>query len=298
MTSTFHAAVVQAATVWGPASREENLANAYHYAKEAADRGARIACFPETFPGEWRMPVTWVPLVELRAIAREVGIYLVGGYAEPLDSDGVRCYNALALVGPDGAEVGVYRRTTPAHAPWIYKGGDYWDFDWVPADELPVFETELGVIGLLVCSEVYAPELARILALKGAELIFIPAGLLGSTTSLVPTWRTLVWARAIENLAYTAVCSNVVSEDEQGLAMICSPEEVLLESRETGVHVAPVDIERVRWLRQEQDRLVDEPEPWRAKPGALRDWRRQAVLDAHPILTQGAEEAEAALRTG
>lgn len=232
------------------------------------------------------MPVTWTPLAELREIAREIGIYLVGGYTEPLDSEGCRCYNALALIAPDGTEVGVYRRTTPAHAPWIYKGGSYWDFDWVPADRLPVFETDLGKIGLLICSEVYAPELARILALEGAELIFMPAGLMGSTTSLVETWRTLVWARAIENLVYTAVCSNVTEKGEQGLAMICSPEEILLESRDEGVHLAQIELERVRWLRHEQDRLVDEPEPWRTKPGVLRDWRRQAVLDANPILVR------------
>jgi predicted amidohydrolase len=284
---TFDIAVVQAATAFGDRSREENIASAYRYAEEAARRGAAIACFPETFPGAWRMPVTWTPLGALREIAREAGIYIVGGYAEPLRTDeSSRCYNTLALIGPDGKDVGFYRRTTPAHAPWIYKGGDYWDFDWVPASGLPIFETDLGKIGLLICSEVYAPELARILALKGAELIFIPAGLMPSTTRLFDTWRTLTWARAIENLAYTAICSNITSRGEQGLAMICSPEGIVLESREEGVHIGPVDLARVQWLREEQDRLTDDPEPWGAKPGALRDWRRQAVLAANPVLTQ------------
>jgi predicted amidohydrolase len=276
-------AVVQTATVFGRQARTENLANAYQYALEAAKRGADIVCFPETYPGPWRAPVTWDPLAELSSIARDAGVYLVGGYVEPLDADGWRCFNNLALFAPDGERVGVYRRTTPVQAPWIYKGGDYWDFDWVPADELPVFDTDLGRIGLLICSEVYGPELARILALKGAELLFLPAGLMGRTTSLTETWRTLVWARAVENLMCTAMCSNVVSEGELGLAMICSPEEIVLESRAEGVHVAEVDLARIRWLRTEQDRLVDEPEPWRTKPGVLRDWRRQAVFDANPV---------------
>jgi predicted amidohydrolase len=283
-------ALAQAATIYGPRGRDENVANAYRYAKEAALRGADLVCFPESYPGPWRMPVTWSPVAELRKMAREIGIYIIGGYAEPLDDEGCRCHNNLVLVSPDGTEVGLYRRTTPAHAPWIYKGGDYWDFDWVPAKELPVFETDIGKVGLLICSEVYAPELARILALKGAELVFIPAGLMGSTTSLTATWRTLIWARAIENLMCTAICSNVVSEGEQGLAMICTPEEILLESRAEGVHVAAVDLERIRWLRAEQDRLVDEPEPWRTKPGTLRDWRRQEVFEANPVLVR-AEQA-------
>jgi predicted amidohydrolase len=281
---SFKAAVIQTLTRFGPSARDANIENAHRYAREAARLGAQIACFPESYPGLWRTPIMWVPHDELATIAREAGIYVIGGYAQPLDDEGARCYNALALLAPDGTTVGTYYRTTPRHAPWIYRGGDYWDFDWIPADELPVFDTDLGRIGLLICSEVYAPELARVLALKGAEVLFMPAGLMTSTTSLTETWRTLIWARSIENLLYTAVCSNVVTEGELGLAMICSPEEIVLESREEGVHVASVDLERVRWLRCETDRLIDEPEPWRTKPGTLRDWRRQAVLDANPIL--------------
>lgn len=277
-------AMAQAATSFGPNAREENLASAYRYAERARAQGAVLVCFPESFPGPWRMPISWTPVDELCAIARELELFVIGGFADPIDDHGGRCTNNLVLVGPDGGEIGQYRRTTPAHAPWIYKGGEYWDFDWVPANELPVFETDLGTIGLLICSEVYAPELARILALKGAELVFLPAGLMGSTTSLTATWRTLIWARAIENLMCTAICSNVVAAGEQGLTMICTPEEIILESRVEGVHVASIDLDRVRWLREERDRLVDEPEPWRTKPGTLRDWRRQEVFDANPLL--------------
>jgi predicted amidohydrolase len=232
---SFNAAVVQTATIFGPGARDANLASARRYAGEAARRGAHIVCFPETYPGAWTMPVDWVPLPELRAIARDCGIFLIGGYAEPLDGEGRRCHNAVALVDPDCKVVGIYRRTTPAHAPWIYKGGKWlWDFEWVPADDLPVFETELGTIGLLICSEVYAPELARILALKGAEILFLPMGFMGTKAGIRETWRTLMWARAIENLAYTAVSSNILPGDDRGLAMVCSPEEIVLEASDEG----------------------------------------------------------------
>jgi predicted amidohydrolase len=136
-----------------------------------------------------------------------------------------------------------------------------------------------------MCSEIYSPELARILALQGAELILMPAGLTSNSSSLVDTWRTLVWARAIENLAYTAVCSNVVKEGQGGFSMLCSPEEIVLESGAEGVQVATVDLARVRWLRREQDRLVPEPKPWRTKPGSLRDWRRPDLFDAYRDLS-------------
>lgn len=282
----FEVGLVQPQTVFGPGAADANLETARRLVLDAADRGASIVCFPESFPGDWRAPVAAPPLPELQAIAREAGVYLVAGYAEPIDQEGRRCYNTLALIDPEGAEVGIYRRTLPAHAPWIYEGGTFWDFHWVPGDVLPIFETELGKIGLLMCSEIYSPELARILALKGAELILMPAGLTSGASSLVDTWRTLVWARAIENLAYTAVCSNVVDERHGGFAMLCSPEEVILEAHTVGVHLATVDLDRVRWLRREQDRLVPEPKPWRTKPGSLRDWRRQDLFDANPELTR------------
>lgn len=277
-------AVVQPETHQGPGAREANLEQAWQLATEAARRGAHLVAFPESFPGAWRAPITWTPVNELGEIARETGVYIVGGFAEPVDSEGFRCYNALLLIGPDGNEIGRYRRTTPAHAPWVYKGGDYWDFDWVKSDDLPVFETDIGTIGLLVCSEVYSPELSRILALKGAELILMPAGLIGPENPLFESWQTLLWARSIENLAYTAMSSNMTG-GEGGLAMICGPEEVLLKATGPGVHLAAIDLDRARWLRETSDTAVGPAVPWRTKPGLLRDWRRVEVFRSNPILT-------------
>lgn len=88
----------------------------------------------------------------------------------PLDDEGWECYNTLTLHSPEGKEFGRYRRTTPSRTPWIYKGGRYWEFDWVNANDLPVFKTELGTIGIIMCSEVYATECARDLAIKGRTL--------------------------------------------------------------------------------------------------------------------------------
>lgn len=288
-------ALVQPVTRFDPGSFDENVANAQDYVRAAASAGADLVVFPETYPGQWREPIHRVPVDDLKEVARQERVYVVAGFAEPVDDEGRRCYNSLALLGPDGAEVGRYRRTTPNHAPWIYKGSEYWDFDWVPSEELPVFRTDLGCIGLLVCSEIYAPELSRILALKGAEVILSPAGLSGPQYhgggvggSLYDTWRILAQARAIENLAYTGLCANLPHSDGLGLCMVSSPEGVVLDAQGEGVHRASLDLERIRWLREQQDGLVDGPAPWGAKPGALRDWRRQAVLDANPELWQGA----------
>ena len=286
--------MIQPLTSFAFDAREVNLARAHAYVGAAAADGADLVVFPETFPGAWKAPVTWTPVEELKSMAAEFDVYLVGGYAEPIDAEGQRCWNSFSLLGPDGAEVGRYRRTTPEHDPWIYKGGRYWDFDWVKADDLPAFDTDLGRIGILMCSEVYATELSRGMALQGADLTLLPAGLPGPHSTLYDTWRTLVWARAIENIMFTAVCSNIpqVGDDDEGrgqggLTMVCSPEEVLLEASDSGVHTVDLDLVRVRELRAEHDRRKAPDEqhlPWRTKPGNLRDWRRDEVLRANPVL--------------
>jgi predicted amidohydrolase len=254
--------------------REKNVELAVGYVRRAAAQGARIVCLPETYPGPWTPPLDYDPLPELTACAAELDLYLVAGLIEPAGPPGAY-HNSLVLLGP-GGEVGRYRRTTPA-GPWIYAGGTFWDFGYTAATELPVFDTPHGRVGLLVCSEVYVPELARALALDGAEILLMPAGLWKK--GQWDTWRTLTRARAIENLAFTATCQNLLGHEtaNAGLAMICSPEETLVESAAEGVLVADCDLERLRWLRELEDG-PGFPGEKRCKTGVLWQWYRPELL--------------------
>jgi predicted amidohydrolase len=264
-------AVVQPETLTG-ADAPRNVDRAVAFVREAAREGAQIVALPETYPGPYTVPLEYSPHEALAAVAREQRVYVVGGaleYVRPDEGGHSACYNCCYLYGPDGRLVGSYRRTTPP-GPWIYDGGRFWDFKYQEADELPVFDTELGTIGLLMCSEVYVPELARIMALKGALITLMPAGLWGS--ELHDTWRTLLWARAIENLMVTATSRNILPGGG-GHAMICGPEEILAESRRPGVLTATVDLARIQWLREETDRWL-QTWPWRTKPGIFKQWRR------------------------
>jgi predicted amidohydrolase len=288
--TTFGVAAVVPRTRFGDGAREANLESARKAALGAAQEGAQLVCFPETVPGQWRRPLAWDPVEDLKSIAVEAGVYLVGGFAEAVEGDPDRGYNTLVLIDPDGNEVGRYRRTSPGIPGWLYANGPQWDFDWVAATELPVFDTALGRIGMLVCSEVYVPELSRALALKGADVIVMPAGLTAAGSPLYATWHNLVWSRAIENLVYTVVSSNSLGSG--GMAMICSPEAILADSTDEGVHVATVDLDRLRYLREEQDRrgVATQERPWLTKPGVLRDWRVPAVWRGNPILWEFGDE--------
>lgn len=249
---------------------QKNVQQAVSYVQQAAALGARIVCLPETYPGPWTTPMDYDGLPALRDAARDLDVFLIAGTIEPVPGEDDRFYNVLVLVGPAGEEVGRYRRTTP-EGPWIYAGGSFWDFGYTAATDLPVFDIGGCTIGMLVCSEVYVPELSRQLALRGAEIIFMPAGLW--KMAQWDTWRVLTRARAIENLAYTATCQNILGHESSnaGLAMICSPEGVLAEGSVEGVLVADCDLDRIRYLREQEDRRgLDKA----CKAGVLWQWYR------------------------
>ncbi|HEV8643786.1 MAG TPA: carbon-nitrogen hydrolase family protein [Methylomirabilota bacterium] len=236
-------AVVQPRTRLGP-EEETNVKEAVRYIEAAARRGAHLVLFPETYPGPWTDRIRYDPLGPLAAQAKASGVWVVAGTSEPVPGSADGYYNVCLLIGSDGDLVGKYRRTSPP-GPYIYKGGPFWDFNYTPADDLPVFETPLGTIGILICSEVFVPELSRILALKGAEIILLPTG---RVVDFNENWLTLVRARAVENLAFTATGQNLIGNE--GMAMVASPERVLAESKEEGILLAELDLGRVRELRR------------------------------------------------
>jgi predicted amidohydrolase len=171
---TFRIAVVQPIT--NPIGEDEkNVADAVKFIERAKAEGADFVCFPETYPGPWRMPATFDPTPRLAEAAAKHGINVVYGTIEPLSHNEGTAHNLICMAYGDGRAPVSYRRTHP-NGPWIYTGGKWWEFQYVPGNEFPVFDTAHGKVGLAMCSEAYMPEVTRALALRGAELIFMPAG--------------------------------------------------------------------------------------------------------------------------
>ena len=258
-----------------PPEDERNVADAVRFIVEAARRGAHVVAFPETYPGPWRMPMRFDPTDELTAAAARCGVYVQFGTLEPIDRDGRRAHNVLLLARPADGPPGKYRRTHPP-GPWIYTGGAYWDFQYVPGDDFPVFETEHGVFGLAMCSEVYVPEVSRALALRGAEVIFLPAGV--DKDRLWASWRNLIWSRAIENLAVVVTTQNLFGREQRGLAMIAAPEAVMFESTQPGSFLLDIDLGRIRELRSQTDE-VGSQRVNAAKAGVLTQWQRPELYE-------------------
>lgn len=253
-----------------PPDDERNVGDAVASIERLAARGANVIVFPETYPGPWRMPARFNPTEALAAAARQYGVCVEFGTLEPLDERDGTAHNTLVLALADGS-THVYRRTHPP-GPWLYTGGPDWEFQYVAADgDYTIVNLEYGKFAQAMCSEVYVPEVARAYALRGAEVILMPAGT--DKRKLWETWRTLLWARAIENIAVVATTQNLWHAGERGMALVATPEEILFESTQPGEFVIDIDLERIRAMRAARDG-VESGTIYASKAGLLSQWQR------------------------
>ncbi len=187
---------------------ERNLEACLARLAEAADAGAELIVLPEcAIPGymfdsaaeamRFAEEVPGPTTDALAAECRRLGIHAVCGL---LERDGDRLRNAAVLVGPDGL-IGTYWKT---HLPFL--GADRYT---VPGDELPVFETSLGRIGLEICYDLRFPEATRTLALRGADIIAHPTAF--PVEARIQT-ELITVARAAENRVYLLTANRVGKE--------------------------------------------------------------------------------------
>jgi predicted amidohydrolase len=230
------------------AEKERNLDVCLRRLEEAAAQGAELLVLPEcAIPGyvyesaEEALPyaeeVPGPSTAALEEACRRLGAHVVCGL---LERDGVAVHNAAVLVGPEGL-VGSYRKS---HLPFL--GVDR----FVRAgDELPVFETPVGRIGLEICYDLRFPEVTRSLALAGADLVCLPTNW---PLAAAANAELLAPARAFENRIYLLVANRVGRERTAefcGRSQIVDPTGVrLAEAEPTGeaLLVADVDVERSR----------------------------------------------------
>lgn len=222
MKRAFRAAAVQVAPCSAPLTAETisaNIARAVQVVRECvAATGAELVVLPESVttgfspgcsPEEFWDLLTDVPgpsLDPFVEVARELGIYLcLGIYRRGADRPLI--WNAAVLLGPDGSLLGRYDKTHPFFAEDVTGGG------WVTAGEQAVVvDCELGKIGLIICFDGDYPELSRILAIQGADVIARPSALLRS----VDIWELTSRARAYDNHVYV-IGANATGTDAAGV---------------------------------------------------------------------------------
>jgi predicted amidohydrolase len=256
----------------------KNVAAAKAYFDEAMRARPHLVVFPEGYPGPTHGPYD-PELPGIRALqekARAHGVFVSAGNVEPHPELPDVVSLTHKLIGPDGDIWANYRRVQPDEPPLngYLLGGR---MHVAPGDELAVVETPLGRIGLLICSELYVPELVRVLALMGAHIVIAPVN--GGHTprpfEATDTWNVIARARAAENILYVIQTQNIFMDGVRGAAIVAGPEGVVGKWEEEGVFVAEIDMERLLHLRRKlfDDDLLGAPRPgqapYRCRPGQL-----------------------------
>ena len=189
-------------------SRDDKAANvetALALIDRAAASGARLVALPEvwTYLGPEAgnranaEPVPGPTLDRLAERARRHGIYLHAGSIYEAEPGDPRLYNTTVVIDPDGTLIARYRKL---HMFDVVLDGvaTYQESATVsPGDEIVVVDVDGVQVGLAICYDLRFPELFRILALRGAEVIVLPAAF--TLTTGKDHWEVLIRARAIEN---------------------------------------------------------------------------------------------------
>jgi deaminated glutathione amidase len=241
----------------GP-EKAANLEKAEKLVARAAATGADIVALPEKWNAIGDGDVLHAAAEPLEggetteamaAWARSHGITLVGGSIAERREGHEKLSNTSIAFGPDGDVLGVYRKIHLFDVEvegLVYRESE----DEEPGEEPVVVQSEGWPIGLSVCYDIRFPELYRILALEGAELVTVPAAF------TVPTgrdhWHVLMRARAIENQYFIAAPGQVgetrPARPSYGRSLIVDPWGIVLAQAPDEETVISAELDRRRLL--------------------------------------------------
>ena len=254
--------------------------------QQAASKGAEVICFPELFmtpffpnqlTHDFDRYFVSLPNTDLQPVltaAADHRIALLLPFGEKHDH---HYYNSCLVVNREGKPLGVYRKThIPAILPSSLPGGtgSYEKFYFSPGTAFPVFDLAGVRIGIQICYDRKYPEGSRLLALQGAEILFMPicAATYGELMLRGNTWELPLQARAYENGVFVVAVNRAGDEGGRkhiGRSMIVDPigADIVAESpaAQPDLLVATLDLDHVReaqtsfpWWRDRRPELYAE----------------------------------------
>ena len=265
--STITVAALQLAL--GSEDEAANIAAVSALVEEAAGKGAKLILPPELFSGPYfcreedealfalARPTAEHPSVTaMQALAARLQVAIPTSFFE---RDGHHYYNSLAMIGPDGAIMGIYRKSHIPDGPgyeekYYFRPGNtgfkVWD---VPGDEGRSVRVGVGV-----CWDQWYPECARAMALMGAEVLFYPTAIgsepYDADLDTSRMWRRAMIGHSVSNCMPVVSANRIGSEGPDagaqnfyGHSFICDEwGDLVAEYRaaETGVLVATLDLAR------------------------------------------------------
>lgn len=243
----------------------ENIKSATSYIEKACLKGAKIICLPELFMTRYfcqSEDTSNFDLADLiisdsinsfKNLAGDFKSFLIIPFFEKRTS-GIY-HNSVVVINPDGEIAGVYRKMHIPDDPGYYE-----KFYFTPGDiGYKSFKTNAGEIGVLICWDQWFPEAARIVSLKGANIIFYPTAIGWHPNekekygeNQLDSWKTVQRGHAISNGIYVASVNRVGYEENDnnsgiefwGNSFICDPQGVVIsEASRTGEETIYADID-------------------------------------------------------
>lgn len=245
-----------------PGDKALNLKKADELVRQAAGKGAKIVCLPELFVTGYNLNIfgdklydmaeglTGPTITAMRALAKELGIYIIAPIAMQLKSSRPLA-NVAVFINDDGEVQGVYCKN--------HLFGDEPKY-FTSNGEYPVFDTKYGKVGIMICCDNNFPESARILALNGAEIIFMPAAWRVNEEDL---WNLLISSHACENNVYIAAANTYCVMDDLflfGHSKVVDPRGRVLEEiteNKQDIIVCTVDLDEIYTMRDQMPSLKD-----------------------------------------
>jgi N-carbamoylputrescine amidase len=278
----YQVALVQMAMSPDPVA---NLDKACAQIRQAAAQGAKVVCLPELFRTPYFCQTEDAALFSLAESipgpstealgweARREGVVVLASLFERRAAG--LCHNTTAVIGTDGAILGKYRKMHIPDDPAYYE-----KFYFTPGDlGFQIFPTEFGNLGVLVCWDQWFPEAARLVALRGADVIFYPTAIgwhpeekatQGDTQQ--DAWETVMRGHAIANGVYVAAVNRTGFEaatgqpglEFWGSSFFCDPQGVVLAEASVDreeILIGTVDSARIEDVRRNwpflRDRRID-----------------------------------------
>lgn len=238
-----------------------NLNEAERLVEVAANQGARLVVLPEYFAIMGMKETDKVAVREqegkgliqdfLRRIAKEHGIWLIGGSVPMVSNFPNKVRNSCLVYDDKGMQVARYDKI---HLFGLDLGNEHYHEENTieSGNAIQVVDTPFGTIGLSICYDIRFPELYR--AMGEVNIIVIPAAFTETTGKA--HWETLVRARAIENLSYVIAAAqggyHVSGRETHGNSMIVDPWGVILDRlpRGSGVVIATMNPQYQASLRK------------------------------------------------
>jgi len=256
-------------------NKKENLAKLDHFVDVAKGRGAKLVSMPEeaNFIGDDKENLENAEAIPGPTTdffckkAKQHGIWLHCGSLLETTTDKNKLYNSTVFINPKGEIISVYRKIHLFDVE-VKNGVSHVESRIKKAgDEIVVVDTDLARIGLSICYDIRFPELYRIMALKGAEIVFVPAAFALFTGK--DHWEVLLRARAIENQCYViAPCQIGIKPSFQTYArsLIVDPWGTVIAKAtdKECVVLAEIDLEYLHKVRTELPSLKNrKPETYK-----------------------------------